>query len=336
MKEWSLLLTCSIVTLCSLLSVLSDRKDDGWDRHEKWAVSVASISLSFAFFGCLASMLPEATALKVESPLVRITIEEVRFRSMQYSHFRYFFSPQITICLGFWAAGMPAILDPDHSLAVYPGFGIANANLYFFSWGALISSILLAGSWGKEANGDKASKTAVQWVCLLASSLVVMGTSSSIFNDTGCKSLDLDTDRCNRTKFAIGLGLASGVLALVMLPFKHAPMICHMVMGLLLLCSWCCGVAFITFGDGPGINLGNVYFATWISLFLCLNITTTAFKEMRSEKADKEDEPGAEQAAKPEDNESSDDKEEVAAEEGAQDVERGDDVAKAAKAGVSI
>jgi hypothetical protein len=90
MKEWALLLTCSIVTLCSLLSVLSDRKDDGWDRHEKWAVSVASISLSFAFFGCLASTLPEATALKVESPMVRITVEEVRFRSMQYAHFRYF------------------------------------------------------------------------------------------------------------------------------------------------------------------------------------------------------------------------------------------------------
>jgi hypothetical protein len=231
---------------------------------------------------------------------------------------------------------MSAILDPDHNLAVSSGFGIANANLYFFSWGALISSILLAGSWGKEANGDKASETAVQWVCLLASSLVVMGTSSSIFNDSGCKSLDLDTSGCNRTKFAIGLGLASGILSLVMLPFKHAPMICHLVMGLLLFCSWCCGVGFITFGSGPGINLGNVYFATWISLFLCLNITTTAFKGMRSEKADKEDEPEVEQAAKPEDNDSNEDKEEVAVEKDAQDVETGDDAAKAAKAGVSI
>ena len=243
---------------------------------------------------------------------------------------------------------MPALLDPHHNLAVSPGFGIANANLYFFSWGALISSILLAGSWAKEANGDKASKTTIQWVCLVASSFVVMGTSSSFINDTGCKSLDLDTDKCDRTKFAISLGLASGILAMVMLPFKHAPMICHMVMGLLLFCCWCCGVGFITFGSGPGINLGNVYFTTWISLFLCLSITTTAFSAMRGEKADKEDEPKAakpeaeqaakpeaEQAAKPEDNDSSD-KEDIAVENDAQDVETGDDAGKAAEGGVAI
>ena len=70
-KLWALLLTSSIVTLVSLMAVLDERKaGDGWDRHEKWVVSVASISIGFSFLGCLASMLPEGQALKMESPLV--------------------------------------------------------------------------------------------------------------------------------------------------------------------------------------------------------------------------------------------------------------------------
>jgi hypothetical protein len=178
-----------------------------------------------------------------------------------------------------WSAGMPAILDPDNYLAVNPAYGIANANLYFFSWAALISSIMLIGSWGQEANGDKASKTALQWVLLAASSYVVMGTTSAIYKDAGCNKYDLDTSLCKRTQFAVYLGLCSGFVAMTMFGFKQAPLHCQGLVSFLLLASWCCGVSYITFGTGPGITMGNVYFATWISLFLCLNITTTAVRQ---------------------------------------------------------
>jgi hypothetical protein len=56
---------------------------------------------------------------------------------------------------------------------------------------------------------------------------------------------------------------------------------------------------FVPGAAASGINLGNVYFATWISLFLSLNITTPACTAMRGEEADKEDEPKVEPAAKP-------------------------------------
>jgi hypothetical protein len=148
--------------------------------------------------------------------------------------------------------------------------------LYFFSWSALITSIMLIGSWAQEANGDQASKTALQWALLAASSYVVMGTTSAIYKDTGCKKYDLDTSGCRRTRFAVYLGLCSGFMATAMFGIKQAPPHCQGIVSFLMLASWGCGVSYITFGEGPGISMGNVYFATWISLFLCLNITTTA------------------------------------------------------------
>ena len=52
------------------------------------------------------------------------------------------------------------------------------------------------------------------------------------------------------------------------------------LVGILLLASWACGVSYITFGDGPGNELGNLYFATWISFILAMSIAATAGKLM--------------------------------------------------------
>mmetsp|Transcript_70548 Transcript_70548/g.106726 ORF Transcript_70548/g.106726 Transcript_70548/m.106726 type:complete len:234 (-) Transcript_70548:115-816(-) len=183
------------------------------------------------------------------------------------------------MCLGFWSAGLPALMDPDNELAVNELGGILNANLYFFGWGCLISGIMLAGDVAKQANGDEASVTAVQWVCLTASSFILMGTSTGTYRDLSCRSIrkddDLSSSTCNRNLFAIILGVCSGVVAMAMIGMKNAPPACQAVISVLLLAAWSCGVAYITFDDGPGSRLGNVYFATWISLYLCVSITTT-------------------------------------------------------------
>jgi hypothetical protein len=163
---------------------------------------------------------------------------------------------------------MPAILDPDNNLAVNQAYGIANANLYFFSWAALITSIMLIGSWAQDANGDQASKTALQWVLLAASSYVVMGTTSAILKDTGWKKYDLDTSRCKRIKFAVYLGLCSGVMAVTMFGMKQAPPQCQGIVSFLLLASWTCGVSYITFGEGPGNYHANLPTTTIFNRFL--------------------------------------------------------------------
>jgi hypothetical protein len=76
LKFWGILLVSSIVSLVSLMSVLGNRYDDAtgdenWAKHEKWIISVISISIGLSFFGALSSMLPPETSAKLESPLVR-------------------------------------------------------------------------------------------------------------------------------------------------------------------------------------------------------------------------------------------------------------------------
>jgi hypothetical protein len=249
LRLWISVLTSSVVALISLISVLDDRNDVSWSREERWAVSVTAISLVFSFFGSAASVLPPQKSMALECPL-------------------------IIVLLGFWCAGLPAILDPDNDLAVSPTFAIANANLFFFSYASLIFSLLLLGSWFEEKNGDEASPTAMLWVLLTSFSIVVMASAISVIKDIECTEESLAT--CNRTRFAIYGGLASTVVSMITVVLrKSAPMEVQAIAGFMLVVTWACGVSYITFGSGPGTGLGSLYFATWSCFFVSLNVTAT-------------------------------------------------------------
>jgi hypothetical protein len=206
---------------------------------------------------------------------------------------------------------MPAMMDPDNDLAVGAEYSISNANLYFFGWGAMISCICLAGDFAKQANGDEDSPVAMKWILLGATSLVVMGTSSSIYSEVGCKQLkktdewDDWEEYCTRANFGIWFGLCSGILALLVAPFKSAPFMCHTLVSLLMLVLWCCAVSFLTFGGGPGTTLGNIYFATWIGFFLALNLFTTSVRyalDERKQQSSEQAPAGADDSPKDEEN----------------------------------
>ncbi|KAL3905542.1 MAG: hypothetical protein SGILL_009638, partial [Bacillariaceae sp.] len=220
-----------------------------WQRFEAWSVSVVSISVAFSFFGALASVLPPETSMGLEIPL-------------------------IAIVLGFWCAGLPAILDPDNSLAVSPENAILNANLFFFSYASLLFCILLLGSWFEQKNGDSASPTALGWVLLVASSLVAMSSAIAVMRTDSCKKDS--SSYCNRTRFAIYGGMASTIVSFVMVFLRgKAPIVCQGFIGLLLFIVWACGISYITFGSGPGTILGSLYFSTWASFFIAINLTAT-------------------------------------------------------------
>lgn len=155
----------------------------------------------------------------------------------------------------------------------------------------MITSVSLAGNWGKEVLGDQGSKTATQWALLGAASFVVMGTTSALYKDYQCGDIESigDSPKCKRTQFAVYLGLSSGVLAIAMFALNQAPFHCQGIVSFLLTAAWCCGVSYITFGEGPGTSMGNVYFATWACLFLGLNLTTTAVKHAMGAKDDDKD-----------------------------------------------
>ncbi|KAL3939126.1 MAG: hypothetical protein SGARI_001484, partial [Bacillariaceae sp.] len=223
LRLWLALLTSSIVSLISLTSVLEDRKETDWQRYESWSVSVVSISIAFSVFGAMASVLPPETSMGLEIPL-------------------------IFICLSFWCAGLPAILDPENSLAVSPENAILNANLFFFSYASLFFSILLLGNWFEQKNGDDHSPTQLGWVLLTATSIIAMASAIDVFRQEGCKKNG--SSFCNRSRFAIYGGMASGAVALVMVLLRgKAPLPCQGLIGLLLFITWACGISYITFGS---------------------------------------------------------------------------------------
>jgi hypothetical protein len=85
MPLWVGLLTTSIVSLCSMMAELPDRNDDDadeWQRAQKWAVSVASISIAFSTFGAVGAALgrEKFNGSKAESRLVSGEIHNLNSR----------------------------------------------------------------------------------------------------------------------------------------------------------------------------------------------------------------------------------------------------------------
>jgi hypothetical protein len=126
------------------------------------------------------------------------------------------------------------------------------------------------------------SKLTSSFFLLSASSFVVFVNALDLYDALECKTLEdfpkFDDTACNRTKFAFILGIISAVLSLMVAPLSIVPI--QGLVGLLFLAAWSCGVSYITFGDGPGNELGNLYFSTWITFILAMSITATAGKLM--------------------------------------------------------
>jgi hypothetical protein len=186
--------------------------------------------------------------------------------------------------LAFWGAGLPVIMNPNNDIAV-AGETVIDANLYFFAWLSFMATLYLSGSLAQDVAGVDVTKTppkSARWYGLCASSLVVMGASVRLFKEEQCKTFD--GEFCKRSKFAISAGTIGFVFALVMtyLTQKGLDVIFETVATMILLALWCFGVGYITFGTGPGSQIGNLYFATWISFIICVFLFGQCFREVVS------------------------------------------------------
>ena len=189
---------------------------------------------------------------------------------------------KIGLLIAFWGAGLPVIMNPNNAIAV-AGETVIDANLYFFSWLSFASVIYLSGSLAQETVGIDVTKTpskSARWYGLCASSLVVMGASVRLFKAEDCTNGSQEL--CKRTKFAISAGTIGFFFALVMtyLTQKGLAIIVETVATMILLALWCFGVGYITFGSAPGAQIGNLYFATWISFIICVFLFGQCFREV--------------------------------------------------------
>lgn len=237
----------------------------------KWVLAVCCISLIFGFFSSLLYL--TARHLFAATP----------------------FETGVTaLLLAFWGTGLPVIMNPNYGIAV-DAAAVQNANLYFSSWAALAALVFITASLATDVTGvsvkDVAPGSVFRWFALAATSVIVMASSSRYYTARDCSNQYLThSENCRRTKFAISMGAISFVTSLVAAYLIQNGLGRTIEFGItiVLLVLWCFGVGFITFGQSPGAEIGNLYFSTSISFVLVVVLFADAFRAFVGSPAESE------------------------------------------------
>jgi len=131
------------------------------------------------------------------------------------------------------------VTDSRHGIAVDEYGAVENGNLYYFSWAGFVTSVTLLVSYlqhvfGVDVAGEIRTRSVrlITWSAVLATSLVVMGSSAN-FYDTTCGSGgdgdgnggdgDEDTEgKCKRAVFGIVLGALTTLASVGVVGLKIA------------------------------------------------------------------------------------------------------------------
>lgn len=272
---WWGLTVFSAISVAAHFTAVSDKKDVGFEttRADKWTGAVMIVSMAFAFFACSAHHF-------FAEPFVDKWPE----------------GTVSTIVLALWAAGMAAIMNPDNFQAVDEGGSIFNANLYFFSWSSLAAAVWIFCSfvtiqaYFKRMEDDSAPPNMTKWYLLVAASFVVMMSSIRIYRaDANMCNEGESSSYCNRVRYALSLGTVAvifGVIDIIMTNLGKMTVYPEAGLSFLLFVLYIAGISVITFGagKGPGTNIGNLYFSTWLGFVLTMFLASkswTAVMETR-------------------------------------------------------
>jgi hypothetical protein len=250
----------TVFSLIALIAFTNDRRGP-WTRQARWVISVTSISLGLSAIGAVASLFMSGGFATTSIELVLVTI-----------------------VLGFWCAGLPSILDPNHTFGqngvILPDryiLSIYDGNLFFFSWAAFFVGLKLFGLHLAQLLKRHDDKFLSSWIFLTAASLITMASATHLWRDSGCNSTDVTL--CARLLFALILGAVSGLIGLILIFIPTLAV--HQAMSIILLAAWCFEIAYVTFdqgddqGDIPMIN--TLYFASWAAFITSLCIGALSF-----------------------------------------------------------
>lgn len=260
-NAWVGLLFLSFMALISIVSVTDNRQRN---FEEGWSLAMTAISLSCGFLAVLGH-----SVFALRDRFVSSLIEFV-------------FS---IICVGCWIFALPMITTPDDGLAVNHNFQIDNANLYFSSWGAFMFAMLLLASLGNERGfGANQGGVARRWLWLTVSSMVVMAASSRMFGAVCANNqFRSDGEFCRELKMGISLGVISalfaGFMTFVLWFSPELPMLGWVgaIFSIFMLVIWGVLVAYLTFDEGPGSAVGNLFFGVWVSAIIALDLGVCYF-----------------------------------------------------------
>ena len=217
------------------------------------------------------------------------------------SHF-FFGGIMSIICFGVWVVDLVLTMHSDDSWAVNGIGGIRMANLYYFSWAAIITAGLQMMSYFKPFLGDKAKDVMLLvWGAIVKVSFVILGASMHIWHSIEENCTDEDNQAgaiafCSRTVFAIVVALTGMFMGCFVLlvrglewPFTNRIRIhVEAVISIFLVLLFGVAVALITSIGGPGQSVGDLYYSTWLAFWVCIGIFMNCYDQIKLEEMEME------------------------------------------------
>ena len=169
------------------------------------------------------------------------------------------------------------------------------ANIYYFSWAAILAAAWQMISYIKPLFGGK-SKDAMflVWAGIVKVCMVILGASSHVWHNIRgtCNDDNLDSaDQafCTRTKFAMYVAVI-GVLSGWSVMASRTP--CCSIsqttrnraeasLSVILVILFGVAVALITSIGGPGQSVGDLYYSAWLSFWVSVGILVSCFDQMQ-------------------------------------------------------
>lgn len=252
---WVAITLFSLVTLLSIL----DERDRNWYFEAKWSIALASISFGLSALICIGQLITavreKIVATKTEGMLILVLVV-------------------------LWCLAIPVIMSPGNGLALRDA-RIVDANLYFASWAAFASALFMFASYGQGTGRFDSVFASRWWLCLLISSAITLSATLRLKNELTACSGSARREQCRELRMGVALsGFSSAVAGgLILLGYTQSMSDMSGMIGLaasiLVLVAWSVCVAYLTFDGGPGSNVGNLFFGTWVSFVLSLYLAMT-------------------------------------------------------------
>lgn len=188
-----------------------------------------------------------------------------------------------------WIAMVCVVTGPEGGLAIDNEGSVYAGNLYYFTWGGLMISIVICARVIEEIYGidithemNNRSTSFMYWIGLLATSIIVMAVSADIYNRR-CDKKDRDQAFCTRCALGIASGTIGTIFALVIVTLKLsvgvAPFLLETGLCAMLLCLTIFEVGYITDDEAPGAPLGNLYYFSWLTFLMALLVAKACYDD---------------------------------------------------------
>jgi len=188
-----------------------------------------------------------------------------------------------------WCALVIVASQPGSGVAVNSSDGsVSNGNIYYFSWGGFLTSAVLMVSFLQHSvqvyvPNELAATRFKYWATLLASSIVVLGSSADFFGRI-CDA-EGGTAYCDRCILGIIFGSFGTLISIIIVTMNIAigrvPFMMECGLSLLIFILNAFGVAFLTSDKGPGAPLGNLYYFSWLSFALIFLIISGCYEDYK-------------------------------------------------------